>query len=155
MRLVALAMLITSTLFAYSMDYDKNTTSIVRKMKVYEQPKWVAKIELTNGKKLFFESPKAMFEFYHQPGRWHEMGVKSENDYKDILITDFASLKPANAKGAFFVYGSNVTSPAGDDLVAFASYDDAVTFSKKHNGKRILNFKEVKLALINLLNGKI
>lgn len=152
----ALTLVLTSSyLFSFEMDYTKDTMSIVRHMKVYKNPKWVAKIELTNGKKIFFISPKSMFEFYHQPGKWFDIGVKSEADFKDILVTDFKTLKPVKAKGAFFIYGTNVTSPAGDDLVPFDSYAAAEEFSKAHNGKRILSFKEVSDALIRLLNGRI
>jgi len=49
----------------------------------------------------------------------------------------------------------NVTSPAGDDLVAFESEEEAKKFAAKHKGKRILKFDEVPDALIRLLNGRI
>ena len=148
-------LLASSLLFSFEMDYDKETTCVVRQIKVYKDPAWVAKIELKNGKKLFFSSPKSMFEFYFRPGKWFEIGVKSEDDLKEILVTDFKTLKSVKAKGAFYIYGTNVTGPAGDDLVAFNSYADAEEFSKKHNGKRILGFRDVSDALIRLINGRI
>jgi len=154
-RIVLAVVLATSVLFSYEMDFTKDTKCIVRNFKVYKDPKWVAKIELQNGKKVFFSSPKSMIEFYHRPGKWFDVGVKSEDDFKDILVTDFKTLKPINAKGAFYVYGGNITSPAGDDLPAFATYEDAEAYSKTHNGKRIFNFKEIPDALIKLLNGRI
>jgi len=151
-----LVLLTTSTiLFSYEMNYDKNTDGLVRHLKVYKNPSWVSKVELKNGKNIFFSSPKSMFEFYHRPGKWYEMGVKSEADFKAIIVTDTMTLKPINAKGAFFVYGSNVTSPAGDDLPAFDSYKAATEFSKKHHGSRVLGFKEVSTGLIKLLNGSM
>ncbi|MCF6309588.1 MAG: nitrous oxide reductase accessory protein NosL [Sulfurimonas sp.] len=156
MRKILIGTVLTSALlFSYTIDYDKSTNGVVRNMKVYKYPKWVSKIELTNGKKLFFVSPKSMLEFYHRPGKWFDIGVKSEADFKDILVTDFKNLKPIEAKGAFYVYGSQITSPAGDDLVPFASYEDAKQFAAKYRGRRILNFKEVKNSLIRLLNGRI
>ena len=156
MRKILLGIILASSLlFSYEMDFDKDTTCLVRHFKVYKDPKWVAKIELKNGKKVFFSSPKSMFEFYFQPGKWYDIGVKSEDDFKDILVTDFETLKPVKAKGAFFVYGTNVTGPAGDDLVAFDSYAAAEEFSKKHNGKRIMGFRDVSDALIRLINGRI
>lgn len=141
--------------FGAEMDYDKDSTCIVRKIKVAKDPQWVSKIELSNNKKLFFCSPKSMIEFYQNPGRWFEIGVKSESDFKEMSVTDYQSLKPIDAKGAFYVYGSNMISPAGDDLVPFASYEDAKAFALKHNGKRIFAFSEIKDALIRLLNGRI
>jgi len=154
-KIILALVLASSLLFSYEMDYDKETSCIVRHIKVYKDPSWVAKIELQNGKKIFFSSPKSMFEFYFRPGKWFDIGVKSEKDFKDILVTDFKTLKPVKAKGAFYIYGTNVTSPAGDDLVAFDSYADAEEFSKKHNGKRILGFRDVSDALIRLINGRI
>ena len=156
MKKVILGLLIASTLlFSFEMDYDKETTCLVRHIKVYENPAWVAKIELQNGNKVFFSSPKSMFEFYFRPGKWFDIGVKNEKDFKHILVTDFKTLKPVKAKGAFYIYGTDVTSPAGDDLVAFNSYADAEEFSKKHHGKRILGFRDVSDALIRLINGRI
>lgn len=143
-----------SMLYSYTMDFNKETECLVRHIKVYKDPKWVSKIELKDGKKVFFSSPKSMFEFYFQPGRWDYIGVKSEADFKNIIVTDFKTLKPIDAKGAFYIYGANEISPAGDDLVVFENYNDAKVFSSKHSGKRILNFSEVKLSLINLLNGR-
>ncbi|MEA2091995.1 MAG: hypothetical protein U9O83_06490, partial [Campylobacterota bacterium] len=87
-KIVLAVVLASSILFSYEMDYTKDTTCLVRHMKVYKDPKWVSKIELTNGKKLFFVSPKSMIEFYHQPGKWFDVGVKSEADFKDILVAD-------------------------------------------------------------------
>jgi nitrous oxide reductase accessory protein NosL len=156
MRKIVLGLVVVSSLlFSYTMDFDKNTVGLVRHLKVYKAPEWVSKIELRNGKKIFFSSPKSMFEFYFRPGKWFDIGVKSEDDFKDILVTDFKTLKPINARGAFYIYGANVISPGGDDLIPFASYEDAQEFSKKHNGKRILSFKEVSDALIRLINGRI
>ncbi|OHE09577.1 MAG: hypothetical protein A2329_01790 [Sulfurimonas sp. RIFOXYB2_FULL_37_5] len=81
--------------------------------------------------------------------------MKSEDDFKSVLVTDFDTLKPIDARGAFYVYGANVTSPAGDDLVPFSSYEAAKSFASKHNGKRVLAFNQIPDALIKLLNGKI
>ena len=154
-KIVLAVVLAASVLFSYEMDYTKDTKCLVRHFKVYKDPKWVAKIELKNGKKVFFSSPKSLIEFYHRPGKWFDVGVKSEDDFKDILVTDFATLKPIKAKGAFYVYGASPISPAGDDLTPFATYEAAENYSKKYNGKRIMHFNEISDALIRLLNGRI
>jgi len=139
----------------YTIDYDKNTTCIVRHFKVYKEPKWVGKIETRGGKTVYFSSPKSLFEFYHQPGKWFDVGVKSERDFSEIVVTDYETLKPIDAEKAFYVYGSRVTSPAGDDLVALSTKEEAEAFSKKYNGTRIFEFDKVSAALIRLLNGRI
>ena len=139
----------------YFLTYDKNTTCLVRHIKVYKEPKWVAKIEVRNGKTVYFSSPKSMFEFYHRPGKWFDVGVKSERDFSKIVVTDYETAKPINAETAFYVYGSRATSPAGDDLPAFGSRESAEKFAKEYSGKRIFKFDEVSDALIRLLNGRI
>lgn len=154
-KFILAVFLVSSVLFSYEMNYDKNTDGLVRHLKVYENPKWVAKIELKNGENLFFSSPKSMFELYHRPGKWNYLNIKSEDDFKAIIVTDFSTLEPINAKGAFFVYGSSETSPAGDDLPAFDSYKAATEFSTKYHGARVLNFQEVSEGLIKLLNGSV
>jgi nitrous oxide reductase accessory protein NosL len=140
---------------SFEIVYDKNTSCLVRNFKLYKDPKWVAKIEVRSGKTAYFSSPKSLFEFYHRPGKWFDMGVKSERDFNQIVVMDYITHKAIDAELAFFVYGSNIISPAGDDLVPFASKEDAEAFAKTHNGKRIFKFDEVKDALIRLLNGRI
>jgi len=139
----------------YFLTYDKNTTCLVRHLKVYKEPKWVAKIKVRNGKTVYFSSPKSMFEFYFRPGKWYEVGVRSERDFSEIVVTDYATGKPVNAETAYYVYGSNVTSPGGDDLVAFGTKEEAETFSKVHRGQRVMPFDKVSDALIRLINGRI
>lgn len=139
----------------YFLNFDKNTTCLVRHIKIYKAPNWVSKIEVKNGKTVYFSSPKSMFEFYHRPGKWFDVGVKNEKDFHAIVVTDYATLKPINAKEAFYVYGSRATSPAGDDLVPFRSEAEAKKFAQTYSGKRILKFDEVPDALIRLLNGRI
>ena len=154
-KIMTLLLFVTTLLFASEIDFDKNTTGLVRHMKLYKYPKWAAKIELASGEQIYFISPKSMFEFYLRPGKWPEFNIKSENDFKNIYVTDYATLKPVKAKGAFYVYGSSVTSPAGDDLIPFDSYRQAEEFSKKYNAKRIFGFKEVSRGLINWLNDSL
>lgn len=139
----------------YVMDYTKETRCLVRNFFVYKDPKWVSKVELLNGKKVFFSSPKSMFEFYHQPGKWYEIGVKSEKDFKDVVVTDYQTLKLINARDAFYVYGSRAISPSGDDLVAIENEEEAKEFAKQYSGKRVFSFKQISPALIKLINGSI
>jgi nitrous oxide reductase accessory protein NosL len=139
----------------YKMDYTKETRCVVRNFFIYKNPKWAAKIELINGKKLFFSSPKSLIEFYHRPGKWFDIGVKSEKDFKDIIVTDYQTMKLLNAKDAYFIYGSRVHSPSGDDLISIGSKEEAEVFRKKYSGKRIFKFNEIPDALIRLINGRI
>jgi len=151
----ASSILPTKAPVSYEMDYTKETRCLVRNFFVYKNPKWVGKIELLNGKKLFFSSPKSLIEFYLRPGKWFDVGVKSEKDFKDIIVTDYLTMKLINAKDAFYIYGSRITSIAGDDLVAIEGEENSRNFSKSYGGKRVLKFTEISAALIRLINGRI
>ncbi len=140
---------------SYQMNYTKETRCVVRNFFVYKYPRWVGKIELTNGKELFFSSPKSLLEFYLRPGKWFDIGVKSEQDFKNIIVTDYNTNKSINAREAYYIYGSRAISPAGDDLPSFATKQEAEEYSKNYSGKRIFKFDEISDALIRLINGRI
>jgi len=155
-RFIIGVLLFSGLLFSYEIKYDKDAVGQVRHLKLYKYPSWVAEIELANGKKVLFSSPKGMFEFYLHPASWFDAyHITREADFKEIYVTDYATAKAIKAKGAFFVYGSDVTSPAGDDLVPFDSYKAAEEFAKKHHGARVLGFREINYGLIKLLNGAV
>ena len=156
-----LFILIISLMSAYTlsaseiMNYDKETRGLVRKIKVYQDPAWVAKVVTKEGKKAYFISSKSLLEFYYDPYKWPSMGIKDKDGIKDMYVTDYKTLKAIDAKYAFYVYGGRLISPAGDDLVTFKNIEDAKEYSKIHRGRRILSFNEVKKGLIQLLNGDI
>jgi len=153
-RFVIGLLVFVNVLFSYEIKYDKNAVGEIRHLKLYKYPSWVAEIELANGKKVLFSSPKGMFEFYLHPASWfNDFHITKEKDFKNLYVTDFQTAKTIDARGAFFVYGSDEISPAGDDLVAFSSYKAATEFSKQHHGARVFSFKEVSYGLIKFLNG--
>lgn len=140
---------------SYTMNFDKETRGLVRKMLVYKSPAWVSKIVTKEGKEFFFTSPKSVLEFYYTPTKWPEAEVNAPEDIKNIIVTDYKTGNPIDAKYAFYVYGSNKISFAGDDLATFKSIDDAKNFMKDNNGRRVLSFTELSKGLIELLNGDI
>ena len=155
MKNIIMVILFLSTLgFAKSYHFSKNEIGLIRKLKIYKTPKWVASIKVRSGKEIFFSSPKSMFEFYHRPGRWPEYNVKTDDDMR-IYVTDFFTLEKIDARSAFYVYGSTVTSRAGDDLVAFKKEKDAKIFTQKNSGKRLFLFRDISAGLIRYLNGNL
>ena len=153
-KVLILVLLLSSFVFADSYQVSKDELGLIRKVKVYKEPKWIASIKVRSGKEIFFCSPKSMLEFYHLPGKWPEYNVKADSDMR-IHVTDFITLEKIDGREAFYVYGSNKTSSAGDDLVAFKTKKDAQRFADSNNGKRIFAFKDVSFALVNYLNGNL
>lgn len=153
--ILTISLLITPLAISETINYNKDTICLVRHLKLQKAPRWASKIELSNKKELFFCSPKSMLEFYFRPTKWLNIGIKSEKDFKKVLVTDYNSKKAINAKKAFYVYGSSKISPAGDDLAAFKTKKQAENFARKNAGKRIFKFNEISIRLINLLNGRV
>ncbi len=139
----------------YSLNFDKETRGLVRHMLIYKDPTWVAKIVTQDLKEFYFTSPKSLLEFYYNPHKWPNAKVETSEQLKDVIVTDYKTLKPIDARYAFYVYGSNKISSAGDDLPAFKNINDAKYFMKNNKGKRVLSFNQLSKGLIDLLNGDI
>jgi len=154
MKIVIIILAGALWLFAGNIEVSKTDHCLIRQVKVYKYPTWIASAS-TRSKTVYFSSPKSMFEYYFQPIRWTSVGAINSKDILSLKVTDFNTLEALDAKKAFYVYGSNQTSIGGDDLPAFATKKSAELFAKEHNGKRVLAFNEIKLALINLINGRI
>jgi PAS domain S-box-containing protein len=52
-RFIVGLVLVCGLAFSYEMDFNKDTTCLVRHLKVHKNSQWVAKIELKNGEKIF------------------------------------------------------------------------------------------------------
>lgn len=149
--IIALAV---GALFGAKMEISKDATCLIRNIKVYQAPEWAATIQVRSGEIIYFSSPKAMFEFYFEPSRWPNYQVKQNDDMR-INATDYETLEKIPAREAYYVYGSQKTSPSGDDLPAFSSKEKAEKFAKRYEGRRVLDFSQVTNGLINLLNNRL
>ena len=154
MKKLFIILLVFSVLFGTNIEIPKDATCLIRKVKIYKTPEWASTVQVRSGQIIYFSSPKSMFEFYFEYGRWPEYNIKHNDDMR-IIVSDFNTLQKVLAQEAYYVYGSNKTSPAGDDLPAFATKEMAEKFAKENNGKRVLSFNEVPFTLINLLNNRL
>jgi nitrous oxide reductase accessory protein NosL len=82
-----------------------------------------------------------MFTYYLNPGKYSP-AIK-QSDITDIMVKDYYTLKPFDARKAYFVTGSNVLGPMGKELIPLAKKADAQEFLTDHKGNRIYRFKEV------------
>ena len=158
-KIVLFIMVLMIGLQANGLVADKNERDLICGMQPYKNPKWMTEIELVNDKKLHFASVKCMMLFYYKNDKWHDLGVKAPKERKDradnikeLRVQDYNSLKVIDAKKAFYVYGSHIMSPKGDDLVPFQYEKDAQNWMKENGGNKILTWKQFKLNLFDLLN---
>ena len=117
-------------------------------MFVAKYPKWVALIEVEK-KKHYFDGVKDMMKFYIFDVDFPYDRAKISN----IEVTDFYTLKGIKAKEAFYVIGSDIFGPMGDELIPFSTKASAQNFMSDHRGDKIVLFKEITPKLIMALDG--
>ena len=82
-----------------------------------------------------------MMKYFFEKGR----------KFDQIYVSDYYKLHKIDAKSAFFVIGSNVLGPMGNELIPFENEEDALTFAKDHFGKKIVKFDEITPLLVDKL----
>jgi nitrous oxide reductase accessory protein NosL len=139
---------------ALKTDLSKKDKCPVCGMFVYKYPKWAAFIYYKKDGKLnyfAFDGVKDMMKFYFEPSKWGKYsGVKG--NIKKIIVRDYYSLKPILAKSAWYVVGSNVYGPMGNELIPFKTEASAKNFLADHKGKKILRFNEITKELVYKLD---
>lgn len=110
-------------------------------MFVAKYPDWTAATKTKDGVTIYFDGAKDMFTHYFNPERYTP--GKKQGDIIGLSVKEYYSLKMIDAKGAFFVSGSDVYGPMGAELIPFATEKDAASFMKDHKGKKILRFNDI------------
>ena len=72
-----------------------------------------------------------------------------------ILVKDYYRLEYSDGKNAFYVIGSDVLGPMGNELIPFTEKNAAEEFLTDHKGEKIVMFDEVDMPLIMKLAGKM
>ena len=123
-------------------------------MFVYKYPKWAAFIYYEKdgkSKHLAFDGVKDMMKFYFEPAKWGKY-KNIQNRIKKILVRDYYTLKPVLAEPAWYVVGSDVFGPMGNELIPFKTEAAAKNFLRDHKGKKILRFNEITKELVYKLD---
>jgi nitrous oxide reductase accessory protein NosL len=119
-------------------------------MFVAKYPNWVASTRFRDGSVFFFDGPKDLFGHYFDTARYTP--GRRQADIAAMTVKEYYSLKPIDARSAFYVIGSEVAGPMGSDLVPFASRADADSFLADHRGKRVIRFNEITRQVLKSLN---
>lgn len=114
---------------------DKKDKCQVCGMWVYKYPKWVAQIQMKKSH-LSFDGVKDLMKYY-----FNHINIDAK-----IVVRDYYSQKPLDARKSFFVLGSDVYGPMGKELIPFSSLEDAQTFMMDHKAKKIVKFSEISKA---------
>lgn len=98
-----------------------------------DYPKWQVKSYFPEKGLTFFCSPKCFF-FYQQ-----KQGVAADSAW----VPDFYSTERIDALNCYYITGSDVLGPMGNDLVPVYEQEAGEEFMKDHRGKKILKFNEI------------
>ncbi len=110
-------------------------------MFVTKYSKWVAAVVLNNGSAAFFDGPKDMFRYYFSPEKYTKGGKQA--DLKEIYVTEYYTAQLTRAEDLYFVLGSDVLGPMGQELVPVKGRAQADGFFGDHKGRKVLEFEEV------------
>ena len=117
-------------------------------MFVAKYPKWAALIDV-EGNKHYFDGVKDMMKFYIFDVDF----PYDRNKITTIEVTDFYTLKAIDAKQAFYVIGSDIYGPMGNELIPFLTEAAAQNIMTDHRGKKIINFNDITPKLVMGLDG--
>jgi len=104
-------------------------------------PKFKTEIIFKDGTHVAFDGPKDMFKYYFNPPAYK--ASKKQADIEAVFVTDYRSLLWVDGRKAFYVLGSTVMGPMGNELIPFGNRKDAEKFMGEHAGKTLLLFDEV------------
>lgn len=135
-----------------SVEIKKTDRCPVCGMFVYKYPKWVARIVFQDGSSYFYDGAKDMFKHIFDTGKYTP--GKTADKIKSMYVTDYYEVELIDAKGAFYVIGSDVLGPMGHELLPFKEEDAAKEFMEDHQGKSIIRFQDVTPVVIHSLDRK-
>ncbi len=126
-------------------------------MFVSKYPRWATQIFYKHGNHkhhLSFDGVKDMMKFYFNSKKWGKYSFAKRKYITKMLVTDYYKQYAIDARNAYFVLGSNIYGPMGNELVPFATLEEAKNFKNDHKGKKILRFDQIKESLPYKLDTK-
>ncbi len=129
-----------------------NRLDPVYQLKVDDYPKFHTEMVLKNGKKIRFCCVKSMMHFYFTPYRYPEYGIKKSSEIDKMFVKDYLDGTKVDAKKAWYVFGSRLVGPHGDDLIPLSSKTRAELFVKRYGGTRIMPFEKLSAGLVRYLD---
>ena len=109
-------------------------------MYVYKYPKWTTQI-FYDENHFSFDGVKDMMKYY----------FNNKEGIVKILVRDYYTQKVINARDAFYVIGSDVYGPMGNELISFSDEESAKVFYLDHRAQKVLHFQEISDELVDSL----
>ena len=125
---------------------NKNEKCPVCGMFTYKYPRWATQIFYKHNKHTHhhsFDGVKDLMKFYFNPSKWGNYIASTKQNITKILVTDYYSQDAINGIKAFYVIGSDIYGPMGNELIPFKNIEDAKVFKKDHFGTKIIQFSDI------------
>jgi len=128
------------------------TSCSVCGMFVAKYVSWITQIRLVDTSSQFFDGVKDMLVFYHNPQKYSNY---SQKDIQELWVKDYYSLEWIDGFEAFYVVGSDVYGPMGQEFIPFAQRVAADNFLADHKGTEILIFDEITDKRVQSMRSKM
>ena len=109
-------------------------------MFVAKYGQWLTQIDDGTDKALVFDGVKDMMAFYFNGDRY---GGGTDMTKADIWVRNYYTLDYIDGREAFYVVGSDVMGPMGEELIPFGTRKEAENFKTDHHGTAIFSFDEI------------
>jgi copper chaperone NosL len=107
-------------------------------------PQWTAEITFNDGTYAVFDGPKDMLKYYFNVSRFNR--GKTAGDISGIYVSEYYTTRLMNARDLYFVKGSDVMGPMGNEFIPIKGKLAAQTFMRDHRGKKLFLFGEITSA---------
>ncbi len=154
-KIIFLSLVFMSSLFATQIlgkTYEEISKLVqevcpIKNVDIDKHKDWAGYLELKDGSIIALSSPKYTFAYM-----LIEQKRVGQDSVKSVYVTDYKNKKLINAKTAYYVFGSNIMSVGGDDIIPFALESDAKEFFQGNKGKQIYRFDRMTENFINYLD---
>jgi nitrous oxide reductase accessory protein NosL len=106
---------------------------------------WIAQLHAAGETPAMFDGVKDMMAYYFKPGNYGGAGDMAS---AEVWVKDYYTQEWIDGRAAYYVVGSDVMGPMGDELIPFDAKDAAENFKKDHKGKQVMLFDEISMDMI-------
>lgn len=120
-------------------------------MFVAKYPNWVTQIRDQSGKMRLFDGVKDMMAFYFAPASF---GADAKTNMGEIWVKEYYGLEWLDGRKAFYVVGSDVYGPMGEEFIPFLDRAAAESFLKDHHGSQVVAFTEITAEMVESMRSQ-
>jgi nitrous oxide reductase accessory protein NosL len=104
-------------------------------------PDTLAQVVFKDGSHAFFCTVKCMMQYYFDLPKYNPS--KKTADVAAVIVTDYSTGTPTDGYQAYYVVGSVVFGPMGQEFFPFAEEAAARKFLQENSGKEIVRFNQI------------